>query len=62
MVVSLGKLSGWLQYRNFAVTGFIPALLKEAVEWYIMLLFQRWNWSPLAHLAQAKKSKKKKKE
>lgn len=42
VVVSLGKLNGFLQFGNFILTGFIPALLKEAIEWVVMIQYKKW--------------------
>lgn len=36
MVISLGPWNGILTYKNFALTGFIPAFLKWFVEWKTM--------------------------
>lgn len=33
MVISLGKHAGILTYKNFALTGFVPGLLKSVIEW-----------------------------
>lgn len=36
MVISLGKYDGLLLYKNFVLTGWIPAVLKWFVEWKTM--------------------------
>ncbi len=36
MVISLGKKDGILLYKNFVLTGFIPSLMKTAIEWKTM--------------------------
>ena len=36
MVISLGKYKGILTYKNFVLTGFIPAIIKKIVEWKTM--------------------------
>ncbi len=33
MLISLGRFKGILTYKNFAITGVIPAILKKLVEW-----------------------------
>jgi len=39
-IVSLGKYDGIAMYKNFSVTGFIPALMKEFVEYKVMTSYQ----------------------
>jgi len=41
MLISLGKYDGILTYRSWAFTGFIPAVMKEFVEWKEMVHY--WN-------------------
>lgn len=36
MVISLGKKHGILTYKNFTITGKIPGLLKNIIEWFEM--------------------------
>lgn len=40
MLISLGPYDGIFQYKQYSITGFIPALLKEAVEFKEMI----WYW------------------
>jgi len=40
MLISLGKYDCILTYRGFTISGFIPALMKEFVEWKEMLKFK----------------------
>ncbi|HLC78090.1 MAG TPA: FAD-dependent oxidoreductase [Candidatus Nanoarchaeia archaeon] len=35
-VISLGRNKGIFEYRNFTLTGFIPSLMKKAIEWKTM--------------------------
>jgi len=42
MLISLGKVDGILTYRGFALTGFLPAVMKEFVEWKEMVWY--WDW------------------
>jgi NADH dehydrogenase FAD-containing subunit len=39
VLISLGKYHGVFVYGNFAVTGPLPALLKEAVEWKTLMRY-----------------------
>ncbi|KAF2074220.1 hypothetical protein CYY_004466 [Polysphondylium violaceum] len=39
VLVSLGKYCGIFVYKNMAVTGFLPAMLKEAVEYKTMVRY-----------------------
>jgi len=39
-VVSLGKLDGLTAYKGWAITGFISALMKEFVEWMVMVTYR----------------------
>jgi len=41
MLISLGKYDGLLTYRGWTFTGFIPAVMKEFVEWKEMV----WYWN-----------------
>jgi len=43
MLISLGKYDGVLTYRGFTWTGFLPAIMKEFVEWKEMVYY--WDWS-----------------
>jgi len=36
MVISLGKWDGIFEYKNFVLTGILPAFMKAAVEWKTM--------------------------
>ncbi len=36
MVISLGEWDGMMVYKNFVLTGFIPGLLKQLIEWKTM--------------------------
>jgi len=40
MLISLGKYDCILTYRGFTLTGFIPAVMKEFVEWKEMIKFK----------------------
>lgn len=40
MVISLGKNSGIIEYKNFVLGGWIPALLKRLIEWKVMNRFR----------------------
>ena len=40
MVISLGKYNGILEYKNFVLTGIIPAFLKWFVEWKTMIRYK----------------------
>ena len=40
MIISLGKWDGFLTYKNFVVTGLIPGLLKNVVEWKTMVHYR----------------------
>lgn len=42
MLISLGKVDGILTYRGFSLTGFLPAIMKEFVEWKEMVWY--WDW------------------
>ncbi len=37
VLISLGKLDGILIYAGWTLTGFIPAVMKEVVEWKVMV-------------------------
>jgi NADH dehydrogenase FAD-containing subunit len=37
IIVSLGKYAGALTWRGWALTGFLPAVMKEFVEWKVMV-------------------------
>lgn len=39
MVISLGKYSGIIEYKKFAITGIIPAILKKIIEKKVMWSF-----------------------
>jgi len=43
MLVSLGKYDGLFMYNGFVATGFVPAAMKEFVEWKEMIYY--WNWN-----------------
>jgi len=43
MLISLGKYDGILTYRSWAFTGFIPAVMKEFVEWKEMVYYWKLN-------------------
>jgi len=43
MVISLGKYDGVFTYRGWTMFGFIPAAMKEFIEWKEMVYY--WNWS-----------------
>jgi NADH dehydrogenase FAD-containing subunit len=43
MLISLGKFDAVLTYKSFAIGGFVPALMKEFVEWKEMVTF--WSLS-----------------
>ncbi|HKZ33718.1 MAG TPA: FAD-dependent oxidoreductase [Candidatus Nanoarchaeia archaeon] len=40
MVISLGKWDGIITYRNIALTGIIPGILKTLIEWRTMLRYK----------------------
>jgi len=42
MLISLGKYDGMLTYRGYVMTGFVPAVMKEFVEWKEMVYY--WDW------------------
>jgi NADH dehydrogenase FAD-containing subunit len=42
MLISLGKVDGIFTYRGFSFTGFLPAIMKEFVEWKEMIWY--WDW------------------
>eukprot|EP01117_Protostelium_nocturnum_P004805 TRINITY_DN1744_c0_g1_i1.p1 TRINITY_DN1744_c0_g1~~TRINITY_DN1744_c0_g1_i1.p1 ORF type:complete len:424 (+),score=136.04 TRINITY_DN1744_c0_g1_i1:100-1371(+) len=44
MLISLGKFDGILTYRGFSMTGFVPAAMKEFVEWKEMAQFYLPSW------------------
>jgi NADH dehydrogenase FAD-containing subunit len=37
ILISLGKYAGALTWRGWALTGFLPAVMKEFVEWKVMV-------------------------
>jgi NADH dehydrogenase FAD-containing subunit len=43
MVVSLGKYDGIFFWYGWTLTGFIPAVMKEFVEWKELIWY--WDWS-----------------
>jgi len=45
LVISLGKYDGLFTYRGWTITGFLPALMKEFIEWKEMIYY--WNWDRL---------------
>jgi NADH dehydrogenase FAD-containing subunit len=45
MIVSLGPWDGVLTYKGWTIKGFIPAVLKEVVEWKCMSSY--WYYTPL---------------
>jgi NADH dehydrogenase FAD-containing subunit len=40
MLISLGKYDGLLIYKGWTLSGFIPALMKEFVEWKVMVAYK----------------------
>lgn len=50
MLVSLGRYDGVFIYRGFTMTGFIPAAMKEFVEWKEMVFY--WDWSHFTWLSK----------
>ncbi len=40
MVISLGKWDGILTYKNMALTGIVPGILKTLIEWRTMLRYK----------------------
>jgi len=42
MLISLGKYDALLTYRGFSLSGFVPAVMKEFVEWKEMIWY--WDW------------------
>jgi len=42
MLISLGRHDGILTYRGYTMTGFLPAVMKEFVEWKEMVWY--WDW------------------
>ena len=40
MVISLGKYSGIIEYKNFVMGGFIPAMMKSFIEKMVMRKFK----------------------
>lgn len=40
MVISLGKWSGILVYKNFVLTGIIPGIMKGIIEWKTMIRYR----------------------
>jgi len=50
-IISLGKYDGITLYKNFAFTGFIPAIMKEFVEFKVMVAYRyRTKFHPPFHL------------
>ncbi len=43
MLISLGKYDGIFTYRGYSFGGFIPAAMKEFVEWKEMVYYWQWN-------------------
>jgi len=43
MLISLGRYDGILTYRGWTLTGFLPALMKEFVEWKEMVCYWKWG-------------------
>ncbi|ELR12694.1 pyridine nucleotidedisulfide oxidoreductase domain containing protein [Acanthamoeba castellanii str. Neff] len=41
ILISLGKYAGALTWRGWALTGFLPAVMKEFVEWKVMSAYRR---------------------
>lgn len=37
ILISLGKYTGMLVYKGWTLTGFLPAVMKEFVEWKVMV-------------------------
>jgi len=54
MIISLGKFDGILVWKSICITGFIPALLKEAVEWQTLTRF--WKWDSCFKFKEKKKT------
>jgi NADH dehydrogenase FAD-containing subunit len=51
MVISLGQYDGIFTYYGWTLTGFIPACVKEGIEWKEMLGFQQlWRPPTVPHL------------
>jgi NADH dehydrogenase FAD-containing subunit len=40
MVISLGKYNGIIEYKNFVMYGFFPALVKWGIERYFMKAYK----------------------
>lgn len=40
LVISLGKWNGILTYKNFTLTGILPAIMKKWIEFYIMMKYR----------------------
>lgn len=43
MLISLGRYDGIFTYYGWTMTGFLPAMMKEFVEWKEMVYY--WDWS-----------------
>ena len=43
LVISLGRDKGIFVWKNFAVFGFIPALMKKAIQFFYMIKYRRQN-------------------
>ena len=39
IVISLGKIDAIFTWKNITLTGFIPALIKEAIQWKVMVFY-----------------------
>lgn len=39
-VISLGKYDGIFLYRGWTLCGFIPAMMKEFIEWKVMVAYR----------------------
>lgn len=62
MVISLGKYDGIFTYRGWTLSGFVPAAMKEFIEWKEMvnklsqvnIQVHYWNWQQFKIGAKAK--------
>lgn len=43
VVISLGLYDGLISFGSFSISGIIPALLKEAIEWKTLIRYWIWN-------------------
>jgi len=62
MLISLGKYDGMCTYKGYTMTGFLPAVMKEFVEWKEMVYYWDWKrfrrWSRRIRFRKAARSKK----